>query len=394
MHFSRREFVAGVSSAASLAMAGLAGEIRADAAEADGGTKKVARILFNENPLGPSPKALAAIADAGQQFARYPLGESGKLSTALRRANGLPFTEPTAGLSLRPADPPPGNMDLILGVGSSEVLRAAAWAYCSGGGNVVEAYPGYAAIGGTAARIPGAQVDRKMIPLTADYRLDRKAMIDAIDSDTKLVVICNPNNPTGTTIDMTEIESIAMAAPDDALVFVDEAYIEFAADPKRASALEFAKTRENVLVTRTFSKIYGLAGLRVGYGIGSRDVIERLKPHMLGGLAFNMPGILAAQAAIEDQDHLQATLALNEKIHESWRRSFKGFGFEMSPSVTCFGWVNVGQDCTPLVQYLAGRDVLISGGQRWDLPNYVRISIGTEEENDRLLAGIKSFLAG
>lgn len=391
MPVSRRTFVSGVSSAASLAFCGLAGELRAHAGDAE--ASPIARILFNENPLGPSAKALAALTGNEMQFARYPLGENIKFGMKLRKLNGLPYAEVGPGLSLRAPEPPEGPMDLVLGVGSSEILRAAAWAYCSQGGNVVEAYPGYSAIGSTASQIPGAKVERKMVPLNASNCLDTKSMIAAIDSSTKIVVICNPNNPTGTTIPLSEIEAIANAAPKDALIFVDEAYIEFVEDDSTASALEFAKTRDNVLVARTFSKIYGLAGLRVGYGISSKPVIESLKPYLLGGLAFNMPGILAASAALDDQSHIEATQKLKRSTHENWSRAFKSFGWKLTPSVTSFCWLDVGNDCTPLVDFLAARNVLISGGQRWDLPNFVRISMGTEEENDRLVTGMRAFLA-
>ncbi|MFN3192713.1 MAG: pyridoxal phosphate-dependent aminotransferase [Aureliella sp.] len=394
MPVSRRSFVSGVSSAASLAFCGLAGEVRAHAAEAVGVTDPVARILFNENPLGPSPKALRALSGKGMQFARYPLGEGAKLAMKLRKLNGLPYAEPRPGLSLRPPETPDGPMDLVVGVGSSEILNAAAWAYCSQSvGNVVEAYPGYSAVGSAASRIPGAQIERKLVPLDSNHCLDAKAMIDAIDNNTRIVVICNPNNPTGTTIPLSDIEAIANAAPKDALVFVDEAYIEFTEDGAGSSALDFAKTKQNVLIARTFSKIYGLAGLRVGYGISSKAVIENLKQYMLGGLAHNMPGILAALAAVDDVDHIAATQTLKEKTHETWGRAFKKFGWKMPSTVTSFCWVDVGYDCSELVAFLAKRNVLISGGQRWVLPNYVRISMGTEEENDRLVAGARAFIA-
>ena len=162
-------------------------------------------------------------------------------------------------------------------MGSSEVLRAAAWAYCSLGGNVVEPYPSYSAVGSAAAAIPGANVVRKIVPLDRENRLDVAAICAAIDSDTRVVVICNPNNPTGTKITLSEIEQIISKTPSEALVFVDEAYIEFTDDPASETAIEFAKSRSNVLVSRTFSKIHGLAGLRVGYGIANAGVISRLK---------------------------------------------------------------------------------------------------------------------
>lgn len=392
MEFSRRHFMAGVSATGAVALSGLLGELRVHAAEDPVQGLKPARILFNENPLGPSPQAIAAIEKAMPLMSRYPMGENGKLETKLRKLHGLPFEEPTAGLSLNRAAAPQGSCSMLLGVGSSEILKAVAWAYCSEGGNVVEAHPGYSAVGAEAAQLPHAKATRKLIPLDAQQGLNVAAMRQAIDGETKVVVVCNPNNPTGSTLTISQIEQLADATPADALLLVDEAYIEFLEDEQAYSAVELAKSRPNVLVARTFSKIFGLAGLRIGYGLGAREVIEKLQPYMLGGLSLSMAGVVAANAALDDQGHIEATRELNFKVQESWQNAFPQFGWKMTPSDACFGWIDVGQDCSALVQFLASRQVLIGGGQRWDLPNYVRISIGTEEENDRLLAGVRAFM--
>ena len=391
MHVTRRNFVAGFSAASAVALSGFSGELRFAAAEPVQVKGKPARILFNENPLGPSKKALAALQDASSSFCRYPLGESPKLESKLRKLHGLPFNEPVAGLSLARVESPPGDSDLLLGVGSSEILKAIAWAYCSQGGKIVEAYPGYSALGAEATSIPGSTATRQMIPLNSENCIDVPGMLGAIDSDTKVVVVCNPNNPTGSTLGLSAIEQLADATPKDGLLLVDEAYIEFLPNGGAISAIELAKTRKNVLVARTFSKIYGLAGLRLGYGLGPTEVIEKLRPFMLGRLSLSMPGVVAADAAIDDSEHIEATRALNLQIQETWKREFPKFGWKMTHSDACFGWVHVGGDCSSLVRYLAERDVLISGGQRWDLPQYVRISIGTEEENERLLAAAAAY---
>ena len=397
MQATRRNFIAGLSTAGSaLALSGFLGELRTHARELPAtedshATSKPARILFNENPLGPSPRAIAAVQQAAAMWGRYPLGESPILETKLRKLHGLPFNETAPGLSLTRAASPQGDTDLLLGIGSSEILKAIAWAYCSSGGNVVEAHPGYSAVGAEAEELPNSTATRRMIPLDAHNGIDVPAMLAAIDADTKVIVVCNPNNPTGSTITLSQIEQLADATPADALLLVDEAYIEFLPDEKTISAIELAKSRKNVLVARTFSKIYGLAGLRVGYGLAATPVIEKLRPYMLGGLSLSMTGVVAATAAMDDHEHLEATRNLNLKIQDSWQREFPRLGWKMSPSSACFGWVDIGSDCRPLVQFLASRNVLISGGGRWNLPNCVRISIGTEEENNRLLAAAKAF---
>ncbi len=392
MEVSRRNFVAGVSATSAIALSGILSEYRATAAEDPVQNVKPARILFNENPLGPSPKSLTAMQEVASMFGRYPMGESPKLEAKLRKLHGLPFNEPSGTLSLNRGLDPSGKSSLLLGIGSSEILKAVAWAYCSAGGNVVEAHPGYSAVGAEVVQLPHAKATRKIIPLDAHQRLDVPAMLEAIDTETRIVVVCNPNNPTGSTITLSQIEQLADATPSDALLLVDEAYIEFLEDEQKVSAIELAKDRTNVLVARTFSKIYGLAGLRIGYGLGAAAVIEKLRPYMLGGLSLSMPGVIAANAALDDIEHLQATRNLNSKVQETWSREFPRFGWKMTPSQACFGWVDVGQDCNALVRFLAKRNVLISGGQRWNLSNFVRISLGTEEENERLLSGVRAFM--
>ena len=175
------------------------------------------------------------------------------------------------------------------------------------------------------------------------------------------------------------------------MLLVDEAYIEFLPHADRVSAVELAKTRRNVLVARTFSKIFGLAGLRIGYGLGATAIIDRLRPFMLGQLSLSMAGVLAAEASMDDQQHIAKTRTLHQKTLELWGRGFREAGWNMTSSEACFCWVDVGQDAAPLVSFLAERGVLISGGRRWKLPKNVRISMGTEEENDRLIAGLKAF---
>ena len=396
MQCTRRGFVssgiaAGVAASSAYALSNFAGEIRANAIESTTTAPRKARILFNENPLGPSPIALAAIESNATMLGRYPLSEGPRLEMKLRKLHGLSYREATSELSLGPKPKLEGDSDLLIGIGSSEILKAVAWAYGSQAGNIVEAYPSYSAVGDAAIEIPGSKIERKIIPLDSENRFDTAAMIKAIDLNTKVVVICNPNNPTGTTIPLSQIVSVADATPKDAVLLVDEAYIEFLPHADKVSAIELAKTRKNVIVARTFSKVYGLAGLRIGYGLGSTQIIEKLRPFMLGQLSLSMAGVLAAEASLDDRQHMAKTLSLHQKTLELWTRCFKSAGWKMTPSEACFCWVDVGRDATPLVSFLAERGVLISGGRRWKLPNYVRISMGTEEENERLIEGVNAF---
>ena len=404
MDLSRRSFVAGASAtSAVLTMSGSAGnhmlgagflgEVRANAYEfpkLDSATMK-ARILFNENPLGPSVKALKVLESSSSYLGRYPLSEGPRLEMKLRKLHGMPYQEMNSELSLIPRPPLEGDTDLLLGVGSSEILKAIAWAYCSHSGNIVEAHPSYSAVGDSAVGIPGSQIQRKIIPLNASNQVDTPSMIKAIDDQTRVVVICNPNNPTGTSIPLSQIEAIAQATPLSALLLVDEAYIEFLPHAEKVSAIELAKSRKNIIVARTFSKIYGLAGLRIGYGLGATDIIAKLKPYMLGRLSMSMAGVLAADASLDDQAHIEKTKALHQKSMVVWQKVAKQMGWKLTKSDVCFCWMDLGFDAAPLVRFLAERNVLISSGSRWELPNCVRISMGTEEENEMLLSGINAF---
>jgi histidinol-phosphate aminotransferase len=395
MDMTRRALIAGASaSTAFLGLTGFTGELRASMAAGLGtnptnATK--ARILFNENPLGPSPLALKVIESSASYFGRYPLSEGPRLEMKLRKLHRMPYEEIGSELSLKPRQPLEGNTDLLLGVGSSEILKAIAWAYCSQSGNIVEAHPSYSAAGDSAESIPGSSIVRKIVPLNAVNQLDVPAMIRAIDDQTRLVVVCNPNNPTGTTISLSQIEAMAQATPENALLLVDEAYIEFLPDGEKGSAVELAKSRKNVLVARTFSKIYGLAGMRVGYGLGPTEVIAKLKPYMLGRLSMSMAGVLAAEASLDDQSHIEKTRHLQRKSSEIWKTAAQTMGWKSTKSDVGFCWMDLGRDATPLIQFLAERNVLISGGARWNLPNCVRISMGSEEENDMLISGLRAF---
>ncbi len=392
MPVTRRGFTLGVASSAATLCSGFAGELFLGAAHAAGNANpKKTRILFNENPLGPSPLALSAIESHASMLSRYPLSEGPRLEMKLRKMHGMSYRDATGELSLVPAPALQGNTDLLLGVGSSEILRSIAWAFGTQEGNLVEANPSYSALGDAVETMPGTKLERRIVPLNESGRVSTAGMIQAIDSNTKLVVVCNPNNPTGTSIPLSEIESLADAIPKDALLLVDEAYIEFLPNGDKVSAMELAKNRDNVLVARTFSKIYGLAGLRVGYAVASTSVISKIKPFMLGRLSMSMAGVLAAEAALDDTRHIAQTKELHQKTNELWQRGFHDAGWKMTPSDVGFCWVDLGHGCAPLVSFLADRGVLICSGMRWELPNYVRISMGTDSENDQLLSGIRAF---
>lgn len=396
---SRRRFVGSVSASFAGAAAVWASELRvAEAAapwleldDAPPAPSATARILFNENPLGPSPKALAALRAGLSRANLYPFSEISRFEMKLRRLHGMATADVPATPQLRARVQPTGEADLILGVGSSELLKAVARAFAAGKDNVVESHPSYTGVGAEAEGMPGATARRIMIPLDADGRNDLQRMKDAITPGTGIVILCNPNNPTGTAHKHDDVKWLADQLPENVLMFVDEAYVEYLDNPADYSVVDLAKTRPNVLITRTFSKLYGLAGLRIGYGIGHRDVIRRLEPHVIGQMGTNMAALLAADAALEDEEHRTNALALRQRTLDRWKKEFPALGWKIAPTDVAFCWVDLGTNARPFVNFLAERQIQVSHGSRWNLPNCVRISMGTDAEMERLSAAAKAY---
>jgi histidinol-phosphate aminotransferase len=364
-----------------------------DANGAANGRLKPARIMFNENPLGPSPKALAALRDGLKAGHLYPFTEITRLEMKLRALHGLATADVPDVPTLRMRVQPEGDADLLLGVGSSELLKAVARAFAAGKENVVEAHPAYTGVADESTSMPGATARRIAVPLDADGRTDLQAMKDAVTPGTGIVVLCNPNNPTGTAIKRSDIERFASELPESVLLFVDEAYNEYLDNAAEYSVVDLAKSRPNVLVTRTFSKLYGLAGLRIGYGIANRNVIRRLEQHTIGQMGANAAALMAASAALEDKEHEAAALALRKRTVARWVEEFPELGFKMAPTQVAFCWVDLGTNARRFVRFLADRQIQVSHGTRWNLPHCVRISMGTDEEMARLSEAAKAFRA-
>lgn len=342
------------------------------------------RILFNENPMGCSPLAKDAVLRSLSEGNFYPFEQAGNLVNKLRAKHGLPLLPASRGPSLRPqADS--NDHTLVLGNGSSELLLAASLAHSVLGGNVVEPALTYQTVGNTAKSRPGPTMERRLIALKADGSLDADAMLSACDSQTRILVITNPNNPTGGAIDASEVEKLVSKAPSHTLVVVDEAYIDFLENHESRSAIPFALRAENVLVTRTFSKIYGMAGLRMGYGIGHKSIFARMQPFQVGSLSLNLCGTVAAMASLDDLTFQNASRAMAADSRKRIVTQLTEIGFRVARSDAACIWAEWDRETMPLVTRLADRGVLISSGMRWNALNCIRISIGTDWQTTRLL---------
>ena len=348
------------------------------------------RILFNENPLGCSPLARAAAANALQRTQFYPFDIASAVKAKLRAIHGLPAMPESKGLSLKPAEEI-GDHTLSLCGGSSELLLAAALAFSVDGGNVVEPSPSYQAVASTAVSRPGPEMQVRQIPLTDGGALDADAMLAACDAKTRILVVTNPNNPTGATLATSALAKLVTQAPTHTLVLVDEAYIDFLDDANAQTAIPLALQQDNVLVTRTFSKIHGLAGLRAGYGIGHKDIFERMRPFQVGSLSLNACGLAAAMASLDDSDFQTKSRSMAADSRKRISKLLTSLGFKVSDSQAACLWADWGRDTAPLVESLASRGILISGGMRWNSPTCVRISVGTDWQTTRLLEGLSEL---
>ena len=332
------------------------------------------KVASNENPLGPSPKALAALPAALAQIHRYP--DAGGFN--LRRALATRY-----GLELR---------QIVLGNGSNDLLYQLALATCEPSDEVLShqfAFLSY--------RLAAQVLGRAFVaaPATADLGCDVDALLGAITPRTKLVVLGTPNNPTGSVISRAAMDRIVAALPPRALLVIDEAYAEYAAQwPEVDHADGFAVLRRDtrVVVLRTFSKIYGLAGLRVGFAAADPAVIDALNRV---GRTFNVSSVaqVAALAALDDDDHVARSAALARTAIERLRREIRGPNLRVYPSLGNFVLIDCGAPSAPIYDALLRRGVIVRPMAAWGLPNHIRVSVAREPDMSRVIAALGEILA-
>jgi len=328
------------------------------------GLKTVIKLASNENPYGPSPRVVRAMTDAGKHVNRYPDGACFYLRQEL--AKRLKVKED----------------QLIFGNGSDEVIVLAVRAFVSPGDEVVIAQPSFL-IYEIASLIEGAKV--KAVPLN-NFRYDLAGMKAAIGPKTKIVFIGNPDNPAGTFIPKAELEKFIKSVRRDILIFLDEAYFEYVHAKDYPNGLDFLKYK-NVIVTRTFSKMYGLAGLRVGYGVGDPVVIDILN-RLREPFNVNSMAQVAAVACLQDQAYYRNIAKSVEKERAFLYNAFEDRGLRYEESHTNFILVRVEKDSSVVAQGLLKRGVIIRDMNVWGLKNYIRITIGSSKENKLLIKAL------
>jgi len=328
----------------------------------------IIKVASNENPFGPSPLAMAALQKAIANVNLYPDGNAFYLKQKL-----------AAKLGVEPAN-------LILGNGSNEIIEFVSHALLTPGAEIVVSQYCFA-IYPIVAKMLGANV---ITVLAQDYGHDLPAMLRAITPQTRIVFVANPNNPTGTLASREEVIKLVNDVPDDVLLVLDEAYIEFLDDAVDLIPLIRLGARKNLILMRTFSKIYGLAGLRLGYGIGNADLISALEK-IRQPFNVNLLSQAAALAALDDDEHVRKTRQNNFIGLEFFARAFRKLDLEFVPSSANFLLVRVGagQKVFEAMQKL-GVITRPMGG--YQLPEWIRISVGTPQENERSLAALKKRL--
>jgi len=344
--------------------------------EREYGVTDIVKLASNENPLGPAPRALAAIATAAGDVARYPDANGFDLKRALAARHRV-----DAGC-------------ITLGNGSNELLVLLAESFLGPGLEAVYSRHAFAVYAlavqasGAVHRVADALPEEHAQP----YGHDLHAMAALVGPGTRLVFVANPNNPTGTWLDADALERFVAQLPRQVIVVVDEAYFEYVREPGYPDASRWVERYPNLVVTRTFSKAYGLAGLRIGYAVSSpevADILNRIRQ------PFNTSSLAqaAALAALEDTAHLARSVEMNATESQRVAKACTELGFGVVPSVGNFLLVDLLTEARPVFEALLREAVIVRPVANYALPNHLRISIGTPAENDRLLAALRTVVA-
>lgn len=317
-----------------------------------------ARLLANENPWGPSKKAIAAIAEAATKGNRYVYGSAMKMVEILAEKEGV------------------SKEQVLLAAGSTDLLEKTAFALCMKGGNVISADPSYMSLVNTATTIGATW---KNIPLRSDYSHDLSAMEKAIDANTKLIYICNPNNPTGTLTPIDELKAFCKRVSSKVPVFIDEAYLELLDKPESQTTVSLLKEGYDVIVCRTFSKIHGMAGLRLGYMVAKPERVQMIQSMVRTEMGISVTSLEGAMASLQDVEFQNFTRTHNKEGREYVFAELKKAGLNPIPSYTSFVLFPIQMPVKDMMDKMMSKGVGIRGYEITGKP-YGRVSIGTMDE--------------
>lgn len=386
---SRRNFVGGA--AAALGTLAIAPEIVAarDAAAAKGIRRvpggppmlrarldevddydALAHLSSNENPFGPSEKAREAMQYAVKYSMRYGYPDN-DVHEKIAASHGV------------------DRSHLLLGAGSGEILEVVGLTYLGHGKKVIGVEPSY---GSVYRHASGIDADTVLLPLEPDHRQNVQRMVDATNRhyrDVGFVYVCNPNNPTGVCMTADEIAYLLDNIPDDVVVLIDEAYHHFVEDPEYEESLKYVKEGRNVIIARTFSKLHGMAGMRIGYAVAPPRMIEDMSAYSTGSV--NALARWGAAAAMEDTEAQKKVLDHNRYWREKTREELAALGYESIPSQTNFFMVDLGQRVAPVRQAFRERQVAV-GRDFPPMLDHLRVSVGSEEEMGRFMNAFEDIL--
>lgn len=334
------------------------------------GLDRISKLASNENPLGCSSKVIESFHENPVEIARYPDGAGFSLKSAIAQHFSLDIT------------------GLVLGNGSNDVLELIGRTFAGVGDEIVFAQYGFAVYPITAQAVGATAV---MVP-AKDYGHDLPAMADAITPKTKLVYIANPNNPTGTCFGQAEWDAFMAKVPSSVLVVLDEAYTEYVSRDDYPDGLRELSKHPNLIVTRTFSKAYGLAGLRLGFAAcqpALAGYINRVRqPFNVNSMAMQ-----AGVAALADQAFVREAVALNQAGMQMWQAALVELGLSWIPSQGNFLCVDMGKPAMPIFEALLREGVIVRPVAGYGMPNHLRISIGTAEENAHGIEALQRVMA-
>jgi histidinol-phosphate aminotransferase len=333
------------------------------------GLTQIIKLASNENPFGAGQKALAAIQAALPELGLYPDGSGYHLKTALATKYGLDAEQ------------------ITLGNGSNEILELIARAFVTPELEVIFSQHAFAvypivtqAVGATGVVVPAL-----------NYGHDLDAMLNAVTAKTRVIFVANPNNPTGTLLSQASLEAFIGALPDTVICVLDEAYFEFVSQVEPVNSIEWLKKFPNLIITRTFSKAYGLAALRIGYGLSSPEIADILN-RVRQPFNNNSLALVAATAALGDTEHLQKTVNNNTLGMAQLTDGFKTLSLEWIPSAGNFVSVDLKQSGQTLYDALLRKGVIVRPVGVYEMPNHLRISIGTPAENAVFLQALSDVL--
>ncbi len=325
------------------------------------------RLSANENPYGPAASALTAMHDAMRQANRYPDEAAEALVATIAKLHNV------------------STEQVILGDGSSEILKLTAAAFCSPTRKLVIADPTFEAIG-YYARAAGADVIK--VPLTLSYSHDLAKMANVPDAGA--IYVCNPNNPTGSITGKQVIRAFLETLPPDTMVLVDEAYFHYAESSDYESVIPLVQLRPNLIVARTFSKIYGMAGLRCGYGIAQRSVIQRMQQQQAWD-SMNIVALAGARASLLDSRQVAEGRRRNSETRQHVISSLTKFGYEVVPSQTNFIMVDLKRNVKPVIAAMGDHGVHV-GRLFPAMPQHLRVTIGTSDEMETFLGAFRAVM--